>query len=190
MMGDESVYAYTHVGTPYYMSPEQISDQKYNEKSDIWSAGCVIYEFTALRAPFEATNQIQLAMKIKSGKIERIPSQYSDELFKVIQCMMSLDQAQRPNVEDLMSHPMISKIIKEQHFKDVCAGIKRKETELIKREADIKLREETQEKELKDLSENERRLNEMEERLKARESKLKEREIQLMNEQNLRQEML
>ena len=22
MMGDESVYAYTHVGTPYYMSPE------------------------------------------------------------------------------------------------------------------------------------------------------------------------
>ena len=58
MMGDESVYAYTHVGTPYYMSPEQISDQKYNEKSDIWSAGCVIYEFASLRAPFEATNQI------------------------------------------------------------------------------------------------------------------------------------
>ena len=22
MMGDESVFAYTHVGTPYYMSPE------------------------------------------------------------------------------------------------------------------------------------------------------------------------
>lgn len=58
IMGDESVYAYTHVGTPYYMSPEQISDQKYNEKSDIWSAGCVIYELSALRAPFEATNQI------------------------------------------------------------------------------------------------------------------------------------
>lgn len=26
MMGDESVFAYTHVGTPYYMSPEQITD--------------------------------------------------------------------------------------------------------------------------------------------------------------------
>jgi hypothetical protein len=48
--------------------------------------------------------------------------------------MMSLDQAQRPNVEDLMSHPLISKIIKEQHFKDVCSGIKRKEAELAKRE--------------------------------------------------------
>lgn len=91
MMGDESVFAYTHVGTPYYMSPEQISDEKYNEKSDIWSAGCVIYEYAALRAPFEATKKIELVMKIKSGKIDRIPSQYSDELFKVIQCMMSLD---------------------------------------------------------------------------------------------------
>jgi NIMA (never in mitosis gene a)-related kinase 2 len=55
VMGDESVFAYTHVGTPYYMSPEQINEQKYNEKSDIWSLGCIIYEIAALRAPFEAT---------------------------------------------------------------------------------------------------------------------------------------
>ena len=61
MMGDESIYAFTHVGTPYYMSPEHISEQRYNEKSDIWSAGCVVYEMLALKAPFEASNQIQLA---------------------------------------------------------------------------------------------------------------------------------
>ena len=83
-MGDESVFAYTHVGTPYYMSPEQIQEQRYNEKSDIWSAGCCIYEMVCLKAPFEATNQIQLAYKIKLGKIDRIPSHYSDELFQVI----------------------------------------------------------------------------------------------------------
>jgi hypothetical protein len=47
-------------------------------------------------------------MKIKSGKIERIPSQYSDELFKVIQSMMNLDKDRRPAVEDLMAHPKIS----------------------------------------------------------------------------------
>ena len=56
VMGDESVFAYTHVGTPYYMSPEQIQEQRYNEKSDIWSAGCCIYEMVCLKAPFEATN--------------------------------------------------------------------------------------------------------------------------------------
>jgi NIMA (never in mitosis gene a)-related kinase len=56
IMGQESVFAKTHVGTPYYMSPELIDGSPYNEKSDIWSAGCVIYELAALRAPFEATN--------------------------------------------------------------------------------------------------------------------------------------
>ncbi|MFO0003076.1 MAG: protein kinase domain-containing protein, partial [bacterium] len=80
VMGDESIFAYTHVGTPYYMSPEQINEQRYNEKSDIWSLGCVIYEIAALRAPFEATTHLQLAVKIKDGKVERIPKTYSDEL--------------------------------------------------------------------------------------------------------------
>jgi NIMA (never in mitosis gene a)-related kinase len=83
-MGEESVFAMTHVGTPYYMSPEQIDEKQYDHKSDIWSAGCVIYEIISLRAPFEATNKVQLAYKIKLGKIERIPSQYSDSLFEVI----------------------------------------------------------------------------------------------------------
>lgn len=88
VMNQDSIFAYTHVGTPYYMSPEQINDQKYNEKSDIWSTGCIIYEVAALRAPFEATTHYQLAMKIKSGKLDRIPAIYSDDLMNVIRRMI------------------------------------------------------------------------------------------------------
>lgn len=81
-------------------------------------------------------------MKIKAGKMERIPSQYSDELYKIIQSMMEIDHLKRPNVEDLMQHPKISKVIKELAFKDVCSGIKRKEADLQKRDEDLKIREE------------------------------------------------
>ena len=77
VLGSESVFAMTHVGTPYYMSPEQIDGKPYNDKSDIWSAGCVLYELAALRAPFESTNLYDLNKKIKSGYIKDLPSQYS-----------------------------------------------------------------------------------------------------------------
>ena len=81
------------------MSPEQINDQKYNERSDIWSAGCIIYEVAAMRAPFEATTHYQLAMKIKSGKLDRIPAMYTDELMKIIQSMIQQDPEKRPTVD-------------------------------------------------------------------------------------------
>eukprot|EP00347_Sterkiella_histriomuscorum_P005663 403355737 len=181
MMGEESVFANTHVGTPYYMSPEQISDQKYNEKSDIWSAGCVIYELTALRAPFEATNQIQLAMKIKSGKIDPLPSQYSDELFKVIKLMMSLEKEQRPNVDELMPHPKISCFLKEQSMKDMISASKHKEEELLKKDKMIKKKEQDLAQQLKELEEKDKMLKEWEEKLLQRQSALLKQQQQVSN---------
>jgi serine/threonine protein kinase len=80
MMAKESMYAHSNVGTPYYMSPEQVNEAKYNEKSDIWSVGCLLYEMTSLEPPFLANNHLSLAMKIKAGKFTRIPKNYSEEL--------------------------------------------------------------------------------------------------------------
>lgn len=65
MLGADSEYAQTSVGTPYYMSPELIDEKKYNEKSDIWACGCLVYEMCTLNPPFTASNYLSLAMKIK-----------------------------------------------------------------------------------------------------------------------------
>lgn len=49
-------FARTMVGTPFYLSPEMCEEKPYNEKSDVWALGCVLYELCTFKHPFEANN--------------------------------------------------------------------------------------------------------------------------------------
>ena len=50
-------------GSPHYMSPEQCLGLMLDEKSDIYSLGCVIYEALSGKPPFAGSNPIQLVVK-------------------------------------------------------------------------------------------------------------------------------
>ena len=163
MLSNESNFAYSNVGTPYYMSPEQIDENRYNEKSDIWSLGCCLYELTSLRPPFEATNHLSLALKIKAGKVQRIPVKYSDELNRVIMWMMTVNQDSRPSVENLASLPQISIRIKERKIKESYAKLKILEDNIRGREERVKEKEIELERREKYLDEREKMLKEKEE---------------------------
>lgn len=56
IMDGTTDYARTCVGTPYYLSPEIWENKPYNNKSDLWAMGCVLYEMTTLKHAFEAGN--------------------------------------------------------------------------------------------------------------------------------------
>ena len=61
----------TVLGTPYYMSPEQISGQKVDIRSDIFSVGAVLYQVLTGERPFEGESTVTLAYKIV--QVEPIP---------------------------------------------------------------------------------------------------------------------
>ncbi len=90
-LASDTKFATTNVGTPFYMSPEMINEQKYNEKSDIWALGCLLFELAALSPPFDATNHLSLAVKINAGKFNRVPMKYSDDLHRAIRWMLQID---------------------------------------------------------------------------------------------------
>ncbi|PAA78509.1 hypothetical protein BOX15_Mlig003906g2 [Macrostomum lignano] len=98
-------FASTFVGTPYYMSPEQMQKSAYTEKSDIWSLGIVAYELACLRPPFVADKQRDLATRIRRGEFEPPPDWYSPALRTLISDCLSVNPDHRPTVEDLLRRP-------------------------------------------------------------------------------------
>lgn len=103
ILNSKSAYATTNVGTPYYMSPELIKELKYNEKSDIWAIGCLIYELAAKKPPFEGTNQFSLAKRIIDGKYSQISSHYSNYLREIIREMIQIEPSMRPDIHRLQA---------------------------------------------------------------------------------------
>lgn len=102
-MAETANFAHTMVGTPYYLSPEMCEEKPYNEKSDIWALGCVLYEMCTQKHPFEANNQAALLLKILRGKFNPISSGYSADLTEIIDLCLSKDYRKRPNAGDLLS---------------------------------------------------------------------------------------
>jgi len=141
ILSAESQYAHTGVGTPYYMSPEQIQEANYDAKTDVWSLGCVLYEMVALRPPFQATNHLELARKILQGEISRIPNRYSEDLQNLILLMTSKKAEKRPSVDDLMQIPPIQLRMSERKMREDYAELKKREQETVEQYDILKQRQ-------------------------------------------------
>ena len=89
----------TQTGTPYYCSPEVWLGKPYNHKSDIWSAGCVLFEMCSSMPPFQANSMEQLMRKCCSGVV---PDVRYTELNKIVKLCLQQQPRLRPSCTDLL----------------------------------------------------------------------------------------
>ncbi|XP_057608645.1 serine/threonine-protein kinase Nek3 isoform X1 [Chionomys nivalis] len=102
LLSSPMAFACTYVGTPYYVPPEIWENLPYNNKSDIWSLGCILYELCALKHPFQANSWKNLILKICQGPIPPLPALYSDKLHRLVKQMLKRSPSQRPSATTLL----------------------------------------------------------------------------------------
>ena len=101
-VSEDTIMLNTFYGTPLYLSPELVENSAYNEKTDIWSLGVILYEITALRCPFRSRTLLGLARSIKQGTYEALPDHYSPNIGRCVRWLLQLDFNKRPHINSII----------------------------------------------------------------------------------------
>jgi serine/threonine protein kinase len=100
--------SHTQIGTPYYMSPEVIDNYHYDDRIDIWSIGCVLYELLELRIAFRTNHIGKLFLDIRRCQYKQMKNKgrYSSELLWFIDYLLKIEE--RPSVNDILNTEYLS----------------------------------------------------------------------------------
>ena len=96
-------YDLNQLKVPLYTAPEILNKKPYDYKCDIWSVGCIIYEFASLSSPFKGNDAQSLYNNIMNGTYKQIPDFYSENLKSIINKMLSIEPSKRPSIDELLN---------------------------------------------------------------------------------------
>jgi serine/threonine protein kinase len=87
-------------GTRSYMSPEQIRGQALDQRADLYSFGCMVYELLGGKPPFTGSTTNELLNKHLRSAIPPLQGSnrnVSDEFAQLAKSMLAKDPAERPD---------------------------------------------------------------------------------------------
>jgi len=85
----------TLLGTPMYMSPEVITGGVVNARSDLYSAGIMLYQMLAKKAPFQGSSALEILQQHVSAAVPPLPRS-QDDFQELIDALLAKDPDARP----------------------------------------------------------------------------------------------
>ena len=102
-------------GSPYWMAPEVLNKEEYDQTIDIWALGITCIELAENEPPY-----FKLSPKEVMKQIIKLPpnglndkSKWSNEFNDFISCCLTVDRFKRPSAEELLKHDFITMIDKK-----------------------------------------------------------------------------
>ncbi|OGT57004.1 MAG: hypothetical protein A3E01_12995 [Gammaproteobacteria bacterium RIFCSPHIGHO2_12_FULL_63_22] len=84
----------TSIGTPHYMSPEQLRGEKVDGRADLYSLGVVFYQLLTGHLPYQGTDGWAIGMQHISAPIPRLP-EHLGHLQPLVDALLAKDPAHR-----------------------------------------------------------------------------------------------
>jgi serine/threonine protein kinase/Flp pilus assembly protein TadD len=95
------------IGTPDYMSPEQVEGNEVDQRSDIYSLGIILFEMVTGRVPFEGDTPFTVGVKHKSERPRNpreVNAQIPEDLSQLILKCLEKDRSERyQSAEEVLS---------------------------------------------------------------------------------------
>ncbi|KAL4470114.1 hypothetical protein ABPG72_016651 [Tetrahymena utriculariae] len=114
-------YIESFIGTPYWMSPEVLTQNKYNKKTDIWSLGITAIEMAEGNPPFSNFQAVSAMILIIKKPPQGLsdPTKWSQEFNRFVSRCLTINPDVRPTSEELLLDPFIvnnTTRVNPQHF--------------------------------------------------------------------------
>eukprot|EP01063_Lacrimia_lanifica_P012322 TRINITY_DN1893_c0_g1_i1.p1 TRINITY_DN1893_c0_g1~~TRINITY_DN1893_c0_g1_i1.p1 ORF type:complete len:544 (+),score=154.61 TRINITY_DN1893_c0_g1_i1:188-1819(+) len=108
----------TVIGTPYWMAPEVIQGQPYNEKADMWSVGILTLEMCDGEAPLLEHDPTVAVFKIvaEPPPRPRNPSRWSAAFLSFVESVLQKEACKRPSAAELLEHPFLRQTATRDEF--------------------------------------------------------------------------
>jgi serine/threonine protein kinase len=98
-------YSSYNVGSPVYMPPEALNENKYSFKSDIWALGVIFYELLTGKTPWRAKTEKELAKQLISIPIKKLmPPSISQSSENFLLRTLNIDINERMNPEEMQRY--------------------------------------------------------------------------------------
>eukprot|EP00455_Lapot_gusevi_P053003 TRINITY_DN817_c0_g1_i1.p1 TRINITY_DN817_c0_g1~~TRINITY_DN817_c0_g1_i1.p1 ORF type:complete len:435 (+),score=111.00 TRINITY_DN817_c0_g1_i1:132-1436(+) len=101
----------TVIGTPYWMAPEVLKGNPYDQKADIWSMGITAIEMAVGEPPYTNIHPMRAIFLIPNKPPPTLPNpeKFSPEFNDFIARCLAKEPENRPSAAELLNHPFLQK---------------------------------------------------------------------------------
>lgn len=113
----------TLCGSPLYMAPEIIQNQKYDAKADLWSVGAILFQLVTGKPPFGGNSQFQLFQNVLTSTELQFPQGALEELHPdcvdLCRSLLRQNPVERITFKEFFNHRFLGEhrpFVEVEHF--------------------------------------------------------------------------